>query len=126
MASNKALNDSLRSDYLAKVKESFEQLGEEVLVTGSGEVCMPCVDSEGNDKWIQIVVKIPSGSRDGEPFDGYSLAQDWQMKLEEKKAKAEETARKKKKKIAKDKASREAKRLAKEKAMAEKAKEKEA
>lgn len=127
MASNKALNDSLRSDYLAKVKESFEQLGEEVLVTGSGEVCMPCVDSEGNDKWVQIIVKIPIGSRlDGEAFDGYSAAEDWKMKQEEKKAKAEEAARQKAVKIARDKANREAKRLAKEKAMAEKAKEKEA
>ena len=120
MASNKVLNDSLRSNYLSKVKETFEQSGEEVLVTGSGELCMPCVDSEGNDKWIQIVVKVPSGTRDGDPFDGYSLAQDWQMTLAKKKAKAEEAARKKAEKIAKDKASREAKKAAREKAKSEK------
>ena len=119
MATNKVLNDGVRADYLAKVKESFEQIGEEVLITGSGEVCIPCVDSEGNEKWVQIVVKVPTGSRDGEPFDGYSLAEDWQMKCEEKRAKAEETARKKAEKIAKDEANRKAKAEAKEKKKAE-------
>ena len=84
MASNKILSEAIRADYLSKIRESFEQLGDEVLVTGSNEVAIPVVDSEGNERWVQIVVKIPSGSRDGEPFDGYSLAEDYQMKCEEK------------------------------------------
>ena len=90
--SNKALNDKIRADYLEKVKDFFASVGEEVLVTGSGEICMPCVDTEGNEKWVQLVVKVPTGSRDGEPFDGYSLAEDYQMKLDEKAAKAENNA----------------------------------
>ena len=118
--SNKALNDKIRADYLEKVKDFFASVGEEVLVTGSGEICMPCVDTEGNEKWVQLVVKVPTGSRDGEPFDGYSLAEDYQMKLDEKAAKAEEAERKKAEKIKKDAASRAAKAAAREKAKAEK------
>ena len=119
MASNKILSEAIRVDYLSKIRESFEQLGDEVLVTGSNEIAIPVVDSEGNERWVQIVVKIPSGSRDGEPFDGYSLAEDYQMKCEEKRIKAEETAKKKAEKIAKDAASRKAKAEAKAKKMNE-------
>ena len=118
--SNKVLNDKLRADYLEKVKDFFEKDGEEVLVTGSGEICMPCVDADGNEKWVQIVVKIPRGSSDGEPFDGYNLAEDYQMKMNEKAEKAKEAARKKEEKIKKDAASRAAKAAARERAKAEK------
>ena len=118
--SNKVLNDQLRQDFLDRLKKFFESEGEEVLITGSGEISMPCVDAEGNDKWVQIPVKVPLGSRDGEPFDGYSLAEDYQMKQAEKKAKAEEAAKKKAEKIKKDEASRKAKAEAREKARAEK------
>lgn len=120
MASNKVLNDTLRTAYLRKAKEAFEQLGEEVLVTGSGEIAIPCLDAEGNEKWVQIVVKVPSGSRDGEPFDGYSLEEDYRMKQAEKEEKAKEAAKKKAEKMAKDAKSRaekaEARARAKEKA----------
>lgn len=118
-SSNKALNDKIRAYYLEKVKEFFTKVGEEVLVTGSGEICMPCVDAEGNEKWVQFVVKVPTGTHDGEPFDGYSLAEDYEMKLAEKAEKAKEAARKKAEKIKKDAASRAAKAAAREKAKAE-------
>ena len=98
-SSNKALNDKIRAYYLEKVKEFFADIGEEVLVTGSGEICMPCVDAEGNEKWVQFVVKVPTGTHDGEPFDGYSLAEDYEMKLHEKAEKAKEAARKKAEKM---------------------------
>lgn len=119
--SKKVLDDGLRAQFMERIKAFFEAEGEEVLITGNGEISMPCVDAEGNDKWVQIPVKVPTGSRDGEPFDGYSLAEDFQMKQAEKKAKAEEAAKKKAEKIAKDKASREAKAAAREKAKAAKA-----
>ncbi len=118
--SNKALNDELRTKYLEIVKDHFENLDEDVLVTGNGEICFPVVDSAGGEKWVQIVVKIPTGSRlDGEPFDGYSLAEDFKMGQEAKVAKAAEAAKKKAEKIEKDKAARAAKAAAREKAKKE-------
>lgn len=114
-SNNKILNDAIRKKFLEKICFWFEDYGEEVLVTGSGEIAIPCVDDEGNEKWVQVVVKVPSGSRDGEAYDGYSMAEDFQMKQEEKRIKAEEAAKKKAEKIAKDEASRKAKAEAKAK-----------
>ena len=97
--SNKALNDALRETYLELISKTMSEAGEEVLRVGSNEICFPCVDSAGNDKYVILTVKIPIGSRDGEAYDGYSMAEDYQMKLAEKaeKAKAKEAESAKKK-----------------------------
>ena len=79
------------------------------MVTGSNEICFPCVDDEGNEKFIQLIIKIPKGSRDGEVFDGYSLAEDFKMKQELNEQKKKEKEEKKKKKIERDKKLREEK-----------------
>ena len=58
-----------------------------------------------------MTVKVPTGANKGlEPYDGYEMAQDYEMKLAEKDRKAKENAEKKAKKIAKDKEIRERKR----------------
>lgn len=111
--SKKSLNEKLRNSYLTLVSEYLKDKGEEILVTGSNEICLPCVDSEGNDEFLVITFKVPTGSRDGDPYDGYAMAQDYTMKQTAKAAKAKESAEKKAAKIAKDKAIREAKAKAK-------------
>ena len=107
MANNGKISDTqannlLREEIIAKLKDFFTEQGEDFLRIAQGEFCFPTVDKNGEDKFIQIVVKIPKGSRDGEPFDGYGLAEDFQMKSEEKAEKAKKMAEKKKAKIAKD------------------------
>lgn len=114
-STKKALTDKLRTDFLQKAMAFFTENGEEVMQTGTGDFCMPVVDEAGNESWVQIVVKIPNGSRDGDPFDGYSLAEDFKMKQEEKRIKAEKNQKEKEAKIARDKAAREAKAAAREK-----------
>ncbi len=105
--SNKALNDKIRASYLEKVKAFFSEAGEEVLVTGTNEICMPCVDSEGNEKWVQVVIKVPTSFTEDD--DGYSRASKFIDDMEAKKTKAEEAAKRKAEKIEKDKAKRAAK-----------------
>lgn len=112
-SSKKSLNEKLRNSYLTLISDYLKEKGEEILVTGSNEICLPCVDSEGNDEFVVITVKVPTGSRDGDPYDGYSLAEDYAMKQKAKAEKAKESAAKKAEKIAKDKAAREAKAKAK-------------
>ena len=60
------------------------------------------MDSEQNDKFIQIVVKVPTGSRDGDAFDGYSLAEDFKikqdLKTQKKKIERDKRLREEKKK----------------------------
>lgn len=111
--SKKALHDQLRAKYMAKVKEFLEKEGEEVLVTGSNEYALPCVDSEGNDEFLVLTFKVPTGSRDGEAYDGYSMAEDFAMKTADKAEKAAKAKAEKAAKIARDKAQREAKAKAK-------------
>jgi hypothetical protein len=101
-STNKVLNDKLREKYLEILSEVLNDNGEEVLRTGSNEIALPCVDDEGNDKFVVLTVKIPIGSRDGDAYDGYSMAEEYAIKC---KLKAETVAKKeaeKKKKIERD------------------------
>ena len=99
---SKATRDALRNSYLEKLTDFLRSNGEEVLITGTNEFALPCVDSEGNDEFVVLTVKVPTGSRDGEPYDGYSMAEDFTMKQAEKARKAEEAAAKKQKKMERD------------------------
>ncbi|MBR4155417.1 MAG: hypothetical protein IKU01_01760 [Bacteroidales bacterium] len=107
-SSQKKLNDTLRENFLQRIIELLE-FDEEILRTGANEIAIPCVDSEQNEKFVQIVVKVPTGSRDGEPYDGYSMAEDYKLKLEEKERKRKENEEKKRKKVERDKKIREKK-----------------
>ena len=100
----KVLNEEIKARFLAGVSEHLEQVGEEVLRVGSNEIALPVVDEDGNEKWMVITFKVPTGSRDGDAYDGYSMAEDYQMKQAEKKAKAEAKARESAKNKAKAKA----------------------
>ena len=95
-------NNLLREEIMTKLKDFFTEQGEDFLRIAQGEACFPVVDKNGEDKFVQIVIKIPKGSRDGEPFDGYGMAEDFQMRSAEKEEKAKQAAEKKKAKIAKD------------------------
>lgn len=116
--SKKALRDTVREKYLKTVSQYLLGIGEEVLVTGSNEIAIPCVDAEGNDEFIVLTFKVPTGSRDGDAYDGYAMAEEYKMKQAVKAEKAKEAAEAKAKKIAKDKAEREAKARAKAEAKA--------
>ena len=77
-----------------------------MLTTNSNEFALPCVDEEGNDEFLVLTFKVPTGSRDGE-------AESYAMKATEKAEKAKAAAEAKAKKIARDKAIREQKAKAK-------------
>lgn len=112
--SKKSLNEKLRAKYMELVKRYLaDEHDEEILVTGSNEFCIPCVDEEGNDEFLVVTFKVPTGSRDGDMYDGYAMAEDYRMKCEAKAEKAKESAKKKAEKMARDKAMREAKAKAK-------------
>jgi dihydrofolate reductase len=111
--SKKQLHEALRAKYMGAIMDYLKAQDEEVLVTGSQEIALPCVDEEGNDEFIVITFKVPTGSRDGDAYDGYSVAEDYRMREAEKAEKAKIAAEKKARQIAKDKAMREAKAKAK-------------
>ena len=111
----KVLNEEIKVRFLEGVAEHLAQVGEEVLRVGSNEIALPVLDSEDNEKWLVLTFKVPTGSRDGDAYDGYSMAEDYEMKLKEK---AEKQAARDAKAAA-DKAKREAKAKEKEKEKAE-------
>lgn len=111
--SRKALREMVKSQYMEMlVKMLSEQ--EDVGITGSNEFNFPVVDSEGNEDFVVVKVTIPTGSRDGEPYDGYGARNDWDIHLKEKAEKDAKSAADKAKKIERDSRAR-AKRQAQKK-----------
>ena len=98
-----------RMSNLDKIRVLLEELEEDVMQVKSNELAFPVVDSEGNEKSIVIVVKVPTGANKGtEPYDPYAMKEEFDLKEKAKKEKAEKLAKAKAEKIAKDKARREA------------------
>ena len=89
----KSLNDELRALWVQRVNDCLSQ-EDEVLMVGANELAVPVVDTDGNEKWIVLTVKVPTGSRDGDAYDGYAMAEDYRMRQEGKAAKAAERERK--------------------------------
>lgn len=86
------LETLLRTKYLNSIQEILsEQYDTDVLPVSANALAIPCVDAEGNEKWIVVKVSTPRGTRDGEggyvPYDGYLAAEIYKEEFEEKQAK---------------------------------------
>jgi hypothetical protein len=106
--SQKALNDEIKAKYFDKIWNFLEELGEDIIKVKSNEIAFPIVDSEGGEKSVVIVIKVPTGANKGtEPYDPYAMGEEYELKERAKKEKAEKLAKAKAEKIAKDIARRE-------------------
>ena len=103
---NKATNEALRAQYIELLTKLLTDSGEEVLRVKSNEIALPVVDRDGDDSYVVITLKVPTGSRDGDPYDGYGEAESYAMACKQKAEKAKADAEKKAKKIARDQAYR--------------------
>lgn len=100
--SRKVERELLKNEYLNKIIDLFKE-DEDVLKVKSNEISFPVVGCEGNEDFLVITVKIPTGADKGmTPYDGYAMAEEYEMKLKEKEEKAKATAEKKAKKIKRD------------------------
>lgn len=68
----------------------------------------PVVAEDGEEGWVEVVVKVPKGTKD-EEYDGYGRREQYELDKKEKAEKKAEAEKKKAAKIAKDKARREKK-----------------
>ena len=101
--SRKVEREIIRKSFLEKVSQFLAESGEEVLLVKSNEIAIPCVGCEGNEDFMVITFKVPTGANKGtEPYDGYALAEDYVHNLAEKERKAEERKAEKARKIARD------------------------
>ena len=101
--SRKAERELIRREYLEMVSKFLDHAGEEVLLVKSNEIAIPVVGCEGNEDFLVITFKVPTGANKGtEPYDGYEMAKDYVHNLEEKEAKAKAKAEAKAQKMARD------------------------
>ncbi|MBR4155421.1 MAG: hypothetical protein IKU01_01780 [Bacteroidales bacterium] len=113
--STKQARDNVRSQFMLIVGNFLEERGEEVLLVGSNEYAVPVVRNDGEEDFLVLTFKMPTGSRDGDPYDGYAMAEDYALKLKAKAEKAKAAAEAKAKKQERDRKMREAKAEAKAK-----------
>ena len=101
MASKASLETALRNEILEVIVNALSEHFDldpkrQIEFVGSGEITLPLIDAEGNDKYPKIKVSIPRGTRNGEggyiPYDGHEAAVAFK---EEKESKAQERAVKK-------------------------------
>ena len=108
------LENKLRNTYLDMIREMvWNQVETDALSVSASELAIPCLDLEGNEKFVLIKVSIPRGTRNGEggydPYDGYAVAEDYALTLEEKAEKKADAEAKKQAKIERDRKAREEK-----------------
>ena len=108
MANSKtAIRNGMRARYIKKISEFLASEGEEVLVVGSNTIAIPTVDENGDELFVTFTTKIPTGTHDGEEYDGYYEAESYKAECEEKAKKKAAAEQKKKEKIERDRKARE-------------------
>ena len=124
MSPNNQSNERYRNGIVEKLMDYFKSAegGEEWVVrVANNAFGFPFVNDLGNDEILKITISVPTGSRDGEPYDLDGEGKDYEASVKKKaEAKAKAEAQKQKK-IEADKKKREA--MAKLKAEQSKAKE---
>ena len=111
--------DKVRESIMEKVKELFDKMDYDVLRTGSQELCLPIIGEDNEEGYLVTTCKVPKGSRDGDIYDGYVMAEDYKMRCEAKAEKKKEADKRKAAKIKRDEEMRRQKAEAKAKRNAE-------
>ena len=101
--SRKVERELIRARFLESISEYLASCGEEVLRVKSNEVAIPVVGCEGNEDFLVLTFKVPTGADKGmTPYDGYAMAEDYEMSCKAKAEKAKATAEAKAKKAKRD------------------------
>lgn len=100
--------NEIRARIIRALDDYFDKCGEDVGAIASNTLNFPVVAEDGEEGWVEIVVKVPKGTKD-EEYDGYGRREQYELDLKEKAEKKAEAEKKKAAKIAKDKARREKK-----------------
>lgn len=102
----KNITDQLRARFTADFTEFLAQKYDvDVCRTAAGTLMIPAVDDAGEDRWVKISVIIPKDANEEDGTDGYSLAREYELKLQ--------AAAERKERREKEAAARAAKRAAK-------------
>ena len=79
----KNITDQLRARFTADFTEFLAQKYDvDVCRTAAGTLMIPTVDDAGEDRWVKISVIIPKDADEENGTDGYSLAREYELKLQ--------------------------------------------
>ena len=79
----KNITDQLRARFTADFAEFLAQKYDvDVCRTAAGTLMIPAVDDAGEDRWVKISVIIPKDANEEDGTDGYSLAHEYELKLQ--------------------------------------------
>lgn len=81
-----AKGEKTREKYLKQLIDYFIEQDEEVIQIASNSFCFPVVEGQ-DEMFVRVKVEIPKGSKN-EPFDGYAMGEDYEILVEQRKAKA--------------------------------------
>lgn len=101
--SAKTEREAIRAYYVNLFTEFLRERGEEVLITKSNQRAWPIVGNEGGEYYCTITVAVPTGADKGmTPYDGYAMAEEYEMSCKAKAEKAQAAAEAKAKKAKRD------------------------
>ena len=79
----KNITDQLRARFTADFTEFLAQKYDvDVCRTAAGTLMIPTVDDAGEDRWVKISIIIPKDADEENGTDGYSLAREYELKLQ--------------------------------------------
>ena len=83
--------------FMEAVAKLLSEQGEGSPPHQPNEIAIPTLDEEGNEEFLVLVFKVPTGSRDGDAYDGYSMAEDYAMKVRESRESRKDQSQKRRK-----------------------------
>ena len=99
--------NAIRAKYLDALMDFAQtsEMQEDCGMIASNAFNFPVVADDGEEGWVEVVIKVPKGTKD-EEYDGYGRREQYKIEAEEKAEKKAEAEKKKAAKIAKDEARR--------------------
>lgn len=79
----KKITDALRKEWTETFKAFIsEHCDTDVCQTAAGTLMFPVVDEAGEDRWVKLSIIIPKEASEENGTDGYTLAQEYDLKLQ--------------------------------------------
>ena len=94
MATNTKERNALRAQLVTDFMAFLNERGEDAMLGASNKIVFPVVGADGGEYFATVTIAIPTGGRDGEPFDGYALAEEYAIKCKNKEDKKKEKSSK--------------------------------